>query len=54
MAELLENLNARKFKMIASSRVELFNKTDKPALGPLPSIRYVYGQWKKATVNIEL
>lgn len=53
IAELLEKLNARKFKMIASSRVELFNKTDKPALGPLPSIRYVYGQWKKATVNID-
>lgn len=53
VADLLDKLNNRKFKIMDSSRSELFEKTDKPALLPLPSSRYAYGQWKKATVSID-
>lgn len=51
--ELLEKLNNRKFKKLDSSRRELFETIDKPALKPLPTMRYQYAEWKKATVNID-
>lgn len=51
--ELLEKLNARKFRKLACSRKELFESLDKPALKPLPSTRYEYAEWKKARVNID-
>lgn len=51
--ELLEKINNRKFKTIDATRRELFDRLDKPALRPLPPTRYVYGEWKKATVNID-
>lgn len=51
--ELLERINNRKFKAIDATRRELFERLDKPALAPLPISRYVYGEWKKATVNID-
>jgi transposase len=51
--ELLERLNSRKFRKLNSSRIELFETLDKPALKPLPANRYEYAQWKKATVHID-
>ncbi len=51
--ELLERLNNRKFKKLDSTRRQLFETIDKPALKPLPTERYIYAQWKKATVNID-
>jgi transposase len=51
--ELLQRLNSRKFRKLNSSRMELFEKLDKPALKPLPAHRYEYAQWKKATVHID-
>jgi len=51
--ELLEKINNRPFKAIDATRRELFERLDRPALAPLPSTRYVYGEWKKATVNID-
>jgi len=53
IGELLDKINNRKFKAVDATRQELFDKLDKPALKPLPPTRYVYGQWKKATVNID-
>jgi transposase len=53
VAELLERINNRKFKAIDATRQELFDKLDKPTLKSLPPTRYVYGEWKKATVNID-
>lgn len=51
--ELLERLNSRPFKKLEGSRREWFEKFDKPALRPLPESRYVFCQWKKATVSID-
>jgi len=50
---LLERLNTRKFKKLNTTRRELFETIDKPALKPLPAERYEYAEWKKATVNID-
>jgi transposase len=51
--ELLEKLNARKFRKLDCSRKELFESIDKPALKPLPLIRYEYAEWKRARVNVD-
>lgn len=51
--ELLERLNTRKFKKLDSTRRQLFDTIDRPALRPLPAERYIYAQWKKAAVNID-
>lgn len=50
--ELLDRINNRKFKAIDATRQDLFDRLDRPALAPLPTTRYVYSEWKKATVNI--
>lgn len=51
--EGLHELNNRPFKKLPSTRRQLFDTLDKPALKPLPLYRYQYAQWKKATVNID-
>jgi transposase len=53
IAELLEQLNQRNFKKMPGSRKSLFEEIEKPALQPLPAIRYVPAEWKKARVNID-
>jgi len=53
LREKLVELNSRKFQKLDTSRRELFEQLDKPALAPLPEQRYAYAQWKKATVNID-
>jgi hypothetical protein len=37
-------------RKLAVSRDELFAQIDRPALKPLPSVRYQYAEWKKCTV----
>jgi transposase len=53
IAELLTRLNDRPFRKMAGSRRSLFESLDRPALKPLPSQRYQYGEWKRARVNID-
>jgi transposase len=50
---LLDVLNDRPFQKIEGSRRTLFESLDRPALHPLPEVRYEYAQWKKARVNID-
>jgi transposase len=51
--ELLERLNQRKFRKLDTSRAEIFERLERPALKPLPQDRFVFGEWKKARVNID-
>ncbi|MBU4455784.1 IS21 family transposase [Patescibacteria group bacterium] len=53
IAELLEELNDRPMRRYGQSRRQMFEQLDRPALKPLPSKRFVYGEWKKARVNID-
>jgi len=49
----LEELNNRSFKKLKTTRKRLYESIDKPALKPLPTERYEYAEWKRATVNID-
>jgi hypothetical protein len=49
--ELLAVHNAKPFQRLPCSRAELFETIDKPALKPLPEIRYEYTNFKTATVG---
>jgi len=51
--ELLETLNTRRMRRYGASRRELFERLDRPALRPLPATPFVYGEWKRATVNVD-
>lgn len=53
IAELLEELNARRMRRYGASRRELFERLERPALKPLPAPRFVYAEWKKVKVNID-
>jgi transposase len=53
IAELLSDLNDRRMRKYEASRRELFERVDRPALKALPSQPFVYGEWKKAKVNID-
>jgi len=53
IAELLARLNDRPFRKRDGSRRSLFDALDRPALKPLPTQRYAYGEWKTARVNID-
>ena len=53
IAQKLEELNNRRFKKLDTTRRELFETLDKPALKPLPARPYEYAEWKKARVNID-
>ena len=46
-------LNKQQFQKMKTSRVELFEQIDKPALKPLPACRYQYATWKNAKINID-
>jgi transposase len=49
--ELLADLAERRMRRFGLSRRELFERTDRPALRPLPSTPYVLASWSKATVR---
>ena len=53
IAKLLERLNQRPFRKREGSRATLFAQLDRPAMHPLPSTRYEFGQWQTARVNID-
>jgi transposase len=51
--ELLEKLNHRPFKKRSGCRASLFEELDRPALKPLPALRFELRDWAKARVNID-
>jgi transposase len=53
IGELLDDLNERPMRVYGASRRQLFERLEKSALLPLPPDRFVYGEWKKVTVNID-
>jgi transposase len=53
IANHLEKLNNRRFKKLDTTRTELYQSVDKPALKPLPAQRYQFAEWKKLRVNID-
>ena len=50
---LTSDLNARIMRHLGISRRELFEKTDRPALRPLPQTRYEYAEWRRTRVGID-
>ena len=46
-------LNERAFRGEPTSRRELFEELERPALKPLPAKAYELAEWKKVTVNID-
>ena len=53
IAELLERLNARRFRKLPGSRRSQFELLDRPALRPLPASPYVFAEWKAARVSMD-
>jgi transposase len=53
LAELTELLNSRTMRAYKASRRELFERLDKPALGPLPAEPFEASAWKKVGLNID-
>ena len=51
--KLLDFYNEKKVRRFNKSRTELFKLLDKPYLHPLRANRYVYKEFKKATVGID-
>ncbi len=48
---LVEELNQKPFQKIEGCRLSHFEELDKPALKPLPAVRYEYAEWKKVRVG---
>jgi transposase len=53
IAELIVKLNQRPFRKLPGSRLELYQKLDRPALQPLPPQPYVFAEWKKDRVRLD-
>jgi transposase len=51
--ELLEDLNARPFQKLEGSRASAFAELDKPAMQPLPAVRYELTERRVVRVNID-
>lgn len=51
LSEFMVGINNKRMKLYQCSRLELFNRLDKPALKPLPQYRYEYKDYKKARVG---
>jgi transposase len=51
--ELTEALNNRTMRTYKASRRELFERLDRPALGPLPEHAFEAATWKKVSLNID-
>jgi transposase len=49
----LAKINGQPFQKMKTSRVELFETIDKPALKPLPPSAYQYVDWSKAKIHID-
>jgi len=50
---LLDRYNNRIIRRLGKSRVSLFSELDKPQLRSLPTNRYIYKQFKLATVGVD-
>jgi len=50
---LLDKLNDKVTKHLGTSRRELFEELDKPALKSLPAEPYVYAEWKKHSIGLD-
>jgi len=44
-------VNARPFRGEATSRKDLFDELERPALRPLPASRYELAEWKKGNTR---
>ncbi len=53
VGELIVKLNQRRFRKLAGSRLELYEKLDRPALQPLPQQSYEFAEWKKDRVRLD-
>ncbi len=53
IAQRMERLNGRVMHGYGLSRQGLFEQVDQPALKPLPPQPFVFGQWKRAKVNLD-
>jgi transposase len=53
IARLVADLNNRVMKRYGKSRRQLFDELDRPAIKALPSDRFIYGDWSKATVKLD-
>jgi transposase len=53
LAELTVDLNGRTMRAYKTSRRELFERLDKPALAPLPAQRFEASTWKEVGLNID-
>ncbi|MEW6747979.1 MAG: hypothetical protein AB1486_35130 [Planctomycetota bacterium] len=53
MALRRDEVNGRKFEKMDTTRKELYETLDKPALRPLPPERYQFAAWLRARVNID-
>lgn len=53
IAELLEDLNGRVMRRYSMSRRELFERSERAHLRPLPSERFAYCSFERATINID-
>jgi transposase len=51
--ELVAKLNQKPFRKLPGTRVELYEKLDRPALASLPPQPYVFAQWKKVRVGLD-
>lgn len=50
---LLDELNNRAFKRLPGTRREVFERSEKACLQPLPVNAYEYSEWRKARVGID-
>lgn len=53
IGELLVDLNKRPFKKLEGCRASAFEAIDRPAMKPLPAVRYEFASWKSALVGID-
>ncbi len=53
IARLVSFINERPFKKIDGSRTSLFASLDRPALRPLPAMRYEFATFRRAKVGID-
>ena len=53
VAELVEELNTRRFKKLPGTRRQAFESLDRPAMKPLPVLRFELPQRKRTTANID-
>ena len=53
IAAKLVELNGRRFQKLDTTRRELFETLDRPALRPLPPQRYEHADWARPRVNID-